>query len=1010
MSKLNLSYLENPEIFNINRLEATSDHKYYKNVGEVKRGISSFKYYLNGSWKFNYSRNLNDIISNFYEEDYSVENWENIKVPAHIQLQGYDKPHYVNTMYPWDGHENIVPPEIPKVHNPVGCYVKEFEISEEFHCKPLYICFEGVESAFYLWLNGEFIGYSEDSFTPAKFYLTKHYKIGKNKLSVMVVKFCSGSWLEDQDFWRFSGIFRDVYLYTTPKTHISDMFIHTNLKDNYKNSDLNIEVNIKGELNSVIKASLFDSNGKIVTEIIEDVNNEKLMLYSEVKDIKLWSAEEPNLYTLIIEIIKNGQVLEVVKQKIGFRSFEMINNVMYINGKRIVFKGVNRHEFSCYTGRCLSREEMIWDIKTMKKNNINAVRTSHYPNQSEFYDLCDEYGLYVIDETNLESHGTWQGAGKINTKHIVPDSKLEWRECVLDRAKSMLERDKNHPSILIWSCGNESFGGENIYLMSEYFRNRDTSRLVHYEGVFNDRRFNDSSDMESRMYAKVTDIEEYLNNNPEKPFILCEYTHAMGNSNGGMHKYIELEEKYPMYQGGFIWDFIDQGLMTKDIYGEDYIAFGGDFDDRPTDYNFCVNGIVYADRKESPKMQEVKFNYQNIKIDVNFNKAIIKNDNLFINLNRYDFIWEHLQDGKVIEAGKLDVSVEPGNKIEIKLPITRGSDIGNYTIDVKAILKEDTLWGNKGYEVAFGQDYYEVIEKYNEDLVKNNITTDKSRIVISDCSINFGVRGEKFEVIYSKNYGGMISYKYNGKEFIDTIPKPNFWHAPTDNDRGNFMAYNCAMWKIASLYAKVININTSYDENSAKITYTYSFPTVPESKCYVTYTTLVDGTIDIKMEYKAVDNLPNMLDFGMIFTVPCIYENITWFGKGKEENYCDRNKGARFGVHKNKVSDNLSKYVIPQECGNKTDVKWVSVTDNLENGLIIKGDNFNFSALPYTPHELENAYHHYELPKVYHTVIRVSLMNSGIGGDDSWGAMPHDEYLIPSNRDMTFKFTIKGIE
>lgn len=488
----------------------------------------------------------------------------------------------------------------------------------------------------------------------------------------MVVKFCSGSWLEDQDFWRFSGIFRDVYLYTTPKTHISDMFIHTNLKDNYKNSDLNIEVNIKGELNSVIKASLFDSNGKIVTEIIEDVNNEKLMLYSEVKDIKLWSAEEPNLYTLIIEIIKNGQVLEVVKQKIGFRSFEMINNVMYINGKRIVFKGVNRHEFSCYTGRCLSREEMIWDIKTMKKNNINAVRTSHYPNQSEFYDLCDEYGLYVIDETNLESHGTWQGAGKINTKHIVPDSKLEWRECVLDRAKSMLERDKNHPSILIWSCGNESFGGENIYLMSEYFRNRDTSRLVHYEGVFNDRRFNDSSDMESRMYAKVTDIEEYLNNNPEKPFILCEYTHAMGNSNGGMHKYIELEEKYPMYQGGFIWDFIDQGLMTKDIYGEDYIAFGGDFDDRPTDYNFCVNGIVYADRKESPKMQEVKFNYQNIKIDVNFNKAIIKNDNLFINLNRYDFIWEHLQDGKVIEAGKLDVSVEPGNKIEIKLPITRG--------------------------------------------------------------------------------------------------------------------------------------------------------------------------------------------------------------------------------------------------------------------------------------------------------------------------------------------------
>ena len=781
----------------------------------------------------------------------------------------------------------------------------------------------------------------------------------------MVVKFSSGSWLEDQDFWRFSGIFRDVYLYTVPKTHIDDIFVHTNLKDDYKNCDLKIDIKIKGELGSKIKATLVDNENNSVANFKEEINDYNLSLNKELKDIKLWSAEEPNLYNLIIEVIKNNEqedeVLEVITEKIGFRSFEMINNIMHINGKRIIFKGVNRHEFSCYTGRSISKDEMLWDVKTMKKNNINAVRTSHYPNESYFYELCDEYGLYVIDETNLESHGIWQKMGEINPENVVPGSKEEWRECVIDRAKSMLERDKNHPSILIWSCGNESFGGKNIYLMAEYFRKTDNSRLVHYEGIFNDRSYNESSDMESRMYAKVKDIEEYLNNNPNKPFILCEYTHAMGNSNGGMHRYIDLEDKYPLYQGGFIWDFIDQGLMTKDINGKNYLAFGGDFGDRPTDYNFCVNGIIYADRKESPKMQEVKFNYQNIRINV-----------------------------------------EPGNEIELMLPIEKDENPGVYTVDVRATLSEDNLWADKGFELAFGQDSYYIKNIQDKELKLNNI-------VVSDCDVNFGVRGLDFEAIYSKNCGGMISYKYNGKEFIETIPKPNFWHAPTDNDRGNSMPYNCAMWKIASLYARVIDINISYDEYEAKITYTYSLPTVPESKCDVTYITIADGSVKVKMNYKAVDNLPNMLDFGMIFKMPSKYENLTWFGRGEQENYCDRNKGARLGIHSNKVIDNVSQYVIPQECGNKTDVKWAKITDNFGNGLLVSGDNFEFSALPYTPHELENAYHHYELPQVHYTVIRTSLMNIGVGGDDSWGAMPYEEYLIPSNNDMSFEFTIKGI-
>lgn len=413
-----------------------------------------------------------------------------------------------------------------------------------------------------------------------------------------------------------------------------------------------------------------------------------------------------------------------------------------------------------------------------------------------------------------------------------------------------------------------------------------------------------------------------------------------------------------------------------------------------------MNGIIYADRKESPKMQEVKFNYQNIKIDVNFNSVKIKNDNLFINLDQYDILWEYLREGNVIEYGKLNIYLEAGNEIEIKLPISKKSNSGNYTIDVKAVLKNDTLWAQKGYEVAFGQDYYEILD--------NNEEYD-GKIIVNDCDVNFGVRGRNFEVIYSKNYGGLISYKFNGREYISEIPKPNFWHAPTDNDRGNSMAFRCATWKIASLYAKAIDIKISYDEYKASITYTYALPTTPESKCNVTYTTLGDGSVKVKMDYKGVEGLPNMLDFGMMVKIPCVYDNLTWFGRGIEENYSDRNKGARLGVHKNKVIDNLSKYVIPQECGNKTDLKWAKVTDNTGNGLMIAGNNFEFSALPYTPHELENAYHHYELPPVYHTVIRVSLKNIGVGGDDSWGAMPHDEYLIPSNKDMSLEFTIKGI-
>lgn len=1004
MDSFRFEWLENPEIFRVNTVKHHSDHKYFKDMKEVSNNETSMKQLLNGNWKFHYSNNLEGTIPNFYYETYNIEGWDDIKVPGHIQLQGYDSPHYVNVMYPWDGHENIYPPQVPKIFNPVGSYVKEFEVPTGWNDGPIFISFQGVESAFYLWLNGEFIGYSEDSFTPSEFDLTTHIKEGKNRLAVMVIKYSTGSWLEDQDFWRFSGIFRDVYLYTTPKTHVKDMFLKTNLKNEYRDSDLNLELEIQGEKDRDLRVYLVDNNKSILIDKVYNLKDykDKVEIKEEVKNVNLWSAEEPNLYTLFIEILDKStkKIIEVVKQNVGFREFKMQDKIMKINGSRIIFKGVNRHEFSCNTGRCLSKADMLWDVKNMKQNNINAVRTSHYPNNSYFYELCDEYGLYVIDETNLESHGTWAPLGPVNIEHIVPNDKPEWRECVLDRASAMLERDKNHPSIVIWSCGNESFGGKNIYDMSQLFRNRDNTRLVHYEGIISDRRYNETSDMESRMYDLVVNIEKYLNNNPQKPFILCEYTHAMGNSNGAMHKYTDLEDKYEMYQGGFIWDYIDQGLLTRDIHGKEYIAFGGDFGDRPTDHNFCVNGIVYANRKPSPKMQEVKYNYQNFKIKVESNKAIIKNDNLFISTKGLVLEYSLLKDGYIINKGTVDVNIFAGEQQEVKLPINIQNEGGEYAVNVSLVLKKGTLWAEKGHQVAYGQ-YVYTIENNEKDKLK--------KVRVDDCDHNFSVRGDGFQAIFSKNKGGLISYKYRNKELIDTIPMPNFWRALTDNDRGSKLGFTSSIWKIASLYAKLIDTEASYDDYKGVVSYRFALPTIPETKCNVNYTTYADGKIDVKMEYKGNENLPDILDFGIIFKIPCIYNNLEYYGYGMEENYQDRNKGARLGIYSMKVKDNVSKYVIPQECGNRTGVRWAKITDNSGIGIEISGKSIDFSVLPYTPHELDNAYHHYELPPVYHTVVRASLKEMGVGGDNTWGARPHDEYLINAAVDLCFEFSIKGI-
>nr|WP_307992528.1 glycoside hydrolase family 2 TIM barrel-domain containing protein [uncultured Niameybacter sp.] len=996
--------LTHPEIFGVNRLRAHSDHHY--TFGE---GTKQTKYSLNGMWQFHYAKNPKDKITDFYKETYDTSSWDRIKVPGHIQLQGYDKPHYVNTMYPWDGHKYLEAPTIPEDFNPVGAYARSFYVPEEWDKSSVYITFEGVESALFLWINGQFVGYSEDSFTPASFDISPFIHEGENKIAVEVYKWCSGSWLEDQDFWRFSGIFRDVYLYTVPKVHMYDLFVKTDLDKTYTLGTLvsEMELQYKVEQEVSISLELLDQAKTVVaTKTIEVAKvQDKITSTLEVEDVKLWSAEQPYLYTLKLYIkdTKTNELIEVVTQAVGFRKFEMIDKIMCLNGKRIVFKGVNRHEFSCDHGRSVSKEEMLWDIRCLKQNNFNAVRTSHYPNQSYWYELCDEYGIYLIDETNLETHGTWQKPGRIDAQGAVPKDKPEWKEAVLDRASSMLERDKNHPSVLIWSCGNESFGGENIYLMSQYFREKDPTRLVHYEGVFQDRSYNDTSDMESRMYAKVHEVEAYLQDNPTKPFILCEYSHAMGNSSGALHKYTELEEKYPMYQGGFIWDYIDQGIRTKDQKGKKYIAFGGDFDDRPTDYNFCTNGLVYADRTLSPKMQEAKFCYQDFKLYPSETSVRIKNLSLFTSTDLFTLKWTLNKEGFAILSGESEVIVRPGEEVVVPLEIEKQTEVGEYSLDVAFVLKTDTKWAKVGHEVAFGQYIYKVEDA--EEYVQVECP-----LQVEDCDHNIGIKGENFHYIFSKVQGSLVSLKHGEREYINQMPKPNFWRAPTDNDKGNNMVGRSAQWKLASLYARHKSVQLTQNEEGATVTYVYDLCTMPMAECQVAYTVKQDGKIHVTMDYKGYEGLGEIPNYGISFKIPSEYNEIQWYGNGESETYSDRRHGARLGIFNHKVEESLAGYVVPQECGNKTEVRWAKITNAQGMGIKLSGFvPFEISALPYTCHELENAYHVYNLPPIYDTVISVSKMQMGIGGDDTWGARTHEEYCIPANKPLKFEFIIEPI-
>lgn len=1021
--------IHDPKFFKENCMAAHSDHVAYADEKEAEERKSSFRLPLDGVWKFHYARNYAQTVSGFEAEDFDCKCWEDIRVPAHIQMEGYDIPQYVNIQYPWDGREDVWRDAVPSEFNPVASYVKYFTLPEGFKKNGLYISFQGVESGFALWLNGQYVGYSEDSFTPSDFDLTPYVKEGENKLAVQVFKWTSSSWCEDQDFYRFSGIFRSVYLYTMPKVHVYDLKVQPVVDEAVLNADLLVTMQMRGE--GKARLTLTGSRNYSVLEEKEEqiifseelpVSEGEVHFEKEVKKPDLWSAEIPNLYTLTIECFdQNGERSELVSQRIGFRRFEMKDGIMTLNGKRIVFKGVNRHEFSSKTGRAVTREEVLKDIVTMKQNNINAIRTCHYPDASIIYDLCDEYGLYMIAENNLESHGSWDAAmhGSVPKDTIVPGDNMDWEPMMLDRVNSCYQRDKNHPAVLIWSVGNESYGGKVIFDMSEKFRALDPYRLVHYEGIFNDRRYEATSDMESQMYTSVENVKKFLAEHKEKPFIMCEYTHAMGNSCGAMHKYTDLTDTEPRYQGGFIWDYIDQSILKKDRYGKDFQAYGGDFLERPTDYNFSGNGICYGgDRDPSPKMQEVKFNYQNISILFEKEgKFTVVNKNLFANTDRFRCVAVLQKNGVVVKKQEIETTVPPLSTKDYEIPfaILRADDKdqkkdpdAEYTLTVSFRLKEDMSWADAGHEVAFGQKIYKKIPAFHAS---------EKPIRVVHGKVNIGVKGEDFDCLFSMLSGGLVSYRYAGKEMIEKIPMPNFWRAPVDNDNGSMAPARYAQWKIASMYIShrnggmFDNVPTKVEEkdNTVTVTYTYFMPTTPASKCQVAYTVFGDGTIETKLMYDPVEGLPDMPEFGMMFWFNADYDNLTWYGMGPDETYADRRHGAKLGIYSNKVADNMAKYLVPQECGNKVGVRYARLVDAKGRGMMFVGDELSFSALPYTPHELENAAHVYELPQVHHTIVRVALAQMGVGGDDSWGSLVHPEYHIDVTKPLEFTFRFKGI-
>ncbi len=1026
---------ENIKMFNQNKEAPHVDVVPFSTLHDAltkKRNASVYYKSLNGTWKFNWVRKPADRPLDFYKPTYDVSNWDDIPVPSNWELEGYGVPIYVNHQYEFADYKAPVsdeikfvdkiypanPGQVPHDYNPVGSYRRNFTVPETWDGRQIFIQFGAVKSAFYIWVNGHKVGYSQGSKTEAEWDITKYIQKGENTVAVEVYRWCDGSYLECQDFWRISGIERDVLIYSTPKVRIRDFFVQGDLDKSYTNGKLKVDIDLANHVkglrsgNYQLTYMLFDQNGKVVAQETTKaaINKQKELKLSFEKDIEnplKWTAETPNLYSLVLQLEDSkGRNKMFVSTKMGFRKVEIIDGIFYVNGVEVLIKGVNRHEHNQFTGHVVNEEDMLTEIKLMKQFNINAVRNSHYPTHPRFYELCDEYGLYVTDEANIESHGMYY-----SERSLAKDP--EWKEAHLDRNIRMVERSKNHPCIIVWSMGNEAGDGENFTAVFNWIKERDASRPVHYERA----EMRDNTEIHCPQYPGVRYLKNYASKQQKKPMIMSEYSHAMGNSTGNLVDLWDVihNRENKQLQGGYIWDWIDQGLLEVDEEGRKYWTYGGDYgENMPSDYNFVCNGIISPDYTPHPGMWEVKYAYQYVRFSnegLPTGQVKITNYHDFISLDGYNIRWSLTCNGKELHYGFLDVNLKPHESkvVTVPVPQIKGQQESEYFLDFSVRLKQATSILEEGHEAAHEQFVYPVpvhplmkVEQYADVTVK-----EKEKVI--------EVVGQNFAINFNKITGAIDSWQVNGVSLLQKGPSVNFWRAPNDNDKGSKMIDRLGVWREAG---KTIAVNAVTYEQAAKykalITVTFGLDAV-ESTQTVTYEVLGNGKVNVKSSIQlGKDKLPDMPRFGMRMELPVDFDNLKYFGRGPHENYCDRKRGAFVGLYNSKVSDQYFPYVRPQENGYKTDVRWFELRNNDGWGLKISGmPMLGFSAL-HNPvedfdQETHDVYKHLnDIVKKDGVFVTLDLKQMGVAGDNSWGAKPYAEYSVPAEN-YEFSFSVEPV-
>jgi beta-galactosidase len=1033
----------------INKEKARNTYMPYASMEQAIMDVWSVSPYflnLNGTWKFNWVKHPDMRPKDFYRDGFDVSYWDKLGVPSCWQMKGYGIPIYTNVTYPHAAKPPFIMVPVPEEYtkneypNPVGSYVREFEVPSTFAGRRTFIHFAGVESAMYLWVNGEKVGYSEDSRLPAEFDITNYLKPGTNRLAVEVYQWSDGSYLEDQDFWRMSGIYRDVYLYSVPTFFLRDYWLKADFNENFTQAEFSVETNFtnfgaKG--NHHLEVYLLGKNESpetvkpIITQQINAASRVKSpVLKVTIEHPRLWSAEIPDLYTvLLVTKDASGKVQMVQRSDFGFRKIEIRDQQLWVNGKSIKLKGVNRHDIDPTDGRTISRASMIRDVELFKQFNINTVRTSHYPNDPYFYSLCDKYGIYVIDEANVESHG--MGYGDASLGHVK-----SWQDAHVSRIMNMVERDKNHPSVIMWSMGNEAGPGINFAAAADAIKARDPERPIHYE------RYNDVADVVSTMYPDVVWFEkEGLKDDP-KPFFLCEYAHAMGNAVGNLQEYWDAIYAHDRLIGGCIWDWADQGLY-KEIPGkpgEYFLAYGGDFGDRPTDWNFCANGLTTADRQITPKMEEVKKVYQNVLItsgDLLKGEILITNRFSFLNLNVFDASWNLTEDGVVLQSGWFNANVLPGDSQKYTIPFDQPElkPGREYFLNLKFTLKKDELWANAGHIVASEQ----LLIPYNAPMEVLPSATTFWPIQVTEIKDNTIIYGKEFQLVFNSKAGAITQLVYDNLSVIDTDnkaiygihpetgliswdtttisriagPRVNIFRAPVDNDY-IFGGGPGPIWQkqgLDQLKDKVTGFTINKAE-ADRVVITVNLESVAPKgylvKSTFTYTILANGQIDVKVDFDPMEvdwMLPKM---GIIMEMPAGFENVSWFGAGPHENYRDRKTSAHIGLYHNTVSGMTEAYIRPQDMGNRSDTRWFTVINQQGRGVKMSGTALNFSTLHHLPTDLDKANHPYQLVKRSETIITIDAFHNGLGGG-SCGPGPMEQYQLKS-QPVSLQFSIAPFE